>query len=170
MTMQSKQTQEQVNENIKHNDLVDLISDTFSVDQYKSKLGNDENIVVVAFEIADADPAQDLSQFLETGHDAIDVDITPGPDADGRYKVFVEIERNSKLYDNVEKLVNDVKRVDNSLENKEIFFTSYEHKEPQPWNKENFDASVITSSYDYVIKHKPEAAQIAERIKFLNKY
>lgn len=162
--MQSKP----LNENIKHNDLIDLISPIVSIDQYKSKLGKDENIVVVAFDVADLDPAQDLSQFLETGHDAIDVDITPGPDADGRYKVFVELERNSKLFDSVQKLIDDIKRVDNSVT--DVMFTSYENKQPQQWTRENFDSSVLTSSYDYVLKHNPNAKAITERIRFLNKY
>ena len=79
---------------IQNNDLIDLIKSTFSVDQYKSKIGDDKNVVVLAFEVKDADPAKDLSQFIETGHDCIDVDVSPGPDKDGNYKVFVELERN----------------------------------------------------------------------------
>lgn len=48
---------------IQHNDLVDLINTTFSIDQYKSKVGKDENVVVVAFSVSDKQPADDLSQF-----------------------------------------------------------------------------------------------------------
>ena len=40
-------------ENIKHNDLAELVNTTFSVDQYKSKLGEDENIIVIAFVVMD---------------------------------------------------------------------------------------------------------------------
>ena len=36
---------------IQNNDLKDLIQTTFSVDQYKSKVGDDKNIVVIAFDI-----------------------------------------------------------------------------------------------------------------------
>ncbi|SVC29464.1 uncharacterized protein METZ01_LOCUS282318, partial [marine metagenome] len=60
---------------IQNNDLINLIETTFSVDQYKSKVGDDKNIVVVAFDVKDVDPAKDLSQFIETGHDTIDVDV-----------------------------------------------------------------------------------------------
>ena len=77
-------------ENIKHNDLAELINTTFSVDQYKSKLGEDENIIVIAFVVMDLDPAQELSQFLETGHDAFDIDVSTGPNEDGHYSVYVE--------------------------------------------------------------------------------
>ena len=60
---------------IQNNDLEDLISSVVSIDQYKSKIGKDENVVVIAFDIKDSDPAKDLSQFIETGHECIDVDV-----------------------------------------------------------------------------------------------
>ena len=90
---------------IQNNDLIDLIQSTFSVDQYKSKIGDDKNVVVLAFEVKDADPAKDLSQFIETGHNTIDVDVSPGPNKDGNYKVFVELERNSKLFDSIDNFI-----------------------------------------------------------------
>lgn len=155
-------------ENIKHNDLAELINTTFSVDQYKSKLGEDENIIVIAFVVMDLDPAQELSQFLETGHDAFDIDVSTGPNEDGHYSVYVEIERDSKAFTRIDDIVKDIERADNNF--KSPTFTSYENKAPQPWNEENFNNSVITSSYDYVLKHNPEAQEIKERINFLKKY
>ena len=32
---------------IQNNDLIDLVQSTFSVDQYKSKIGDDKNVVVL---------------------------------------------------------------------------------------------------------------------------
>ena len=153
---------------IQHNDLVDLIEPIISIDQYKSKVGDDKNIVVVAFSIKDPDPAKDLSQFIETGHDTVDVDVSPGPDKDGLYKVFVELERNSKLFDNIDKILTDVKRVDNDLVAFEFF--AYKQDASIEWNKENFEKAVYSSSYDYTIATNPEAHVIAERMKFLNSY
>jgi hypothetical protein len=159
----------QLNENIKHNDLNALIQPIVSIDQYKSKIGDDANIVVVAFKVLDIDPAKDLSQFLESGHpSALDVDISPGPDPEGNYTVYVELDRNSRLYDVLEEILTDVQRVDNNI--KEFMFTSYKEKMPKEWSKENFEQSVITSSYDYTVKYNPDAVAISERIKFLNKY
>ena len=60
-----QQHKSNISENIKHNDLAGLINATFSIDQYKSKLGNDENVIVIAFIVMDIEPAQELSQFLE---------------------------------------------------------------------------------------------------------
>jgi hypothetical protein len=153
---------------IQHNDLEDLLITTFSIDQFKSKVGKDENVVVVAFDVKDADPAKDLSQFIETGHDTIDVDASVGPDKDGNYKVYVELERNSKLFDAVDKILKDISRVDNTASS--FRFLAYKQDTPMDWNKENFEKSVYSSSYDYTVATNPEAHKIAERMKFLNKY
>lgn len=158
----------QINEAIQNNDLADLISAVVSIDQYKSKVGDDKEVVVVAFRIKDKDPAADLSQFLETGHSALDVDISPGPDVDGMYTVFLELERGAELYEKIDAILRDVQRVDNTIQNWQ--FNSYESDSVQPWSKEAFDQNVISNSYDYVIKHDENAKAISERIKFLNKY
>lgn len=153
---------------IQNNDLKDHVLATVSIDQYKSKLGNDENVVVLAVHVKDAEPAKDLSLFIEKGHDIVDVDTSPGPDDEGYYKVFVEISRDHNLFANIEKVLKDVMRLDNQVN--KFMFTSYNAKDPQPFNKANFDASVISSSYDYTIATNPEAQAISERIKFLNNY
>ena len=157
-----------LNESIKHNDLRGLIAPLVSIDQYKSKVGKDENVAVVAFKIKDTDPAQDLSQFIESGYDCLDVDVSPGPDSDGIYTVFVELERNSKLFDIIDSMLNDIKQVDNELDG--WAFLAYETDGVLAWNEENFNANVISDSYEYVMKHNPEAKAISERMKFLNKY
>lgn len=153
---------------IQNNDLIDLIKSTFSVDQYKSKIGDDKNVVVLAFEVKDADPAKDLSQFIETGHDCIDVDVSPGPDKDGNYKVFVELERNSKLFDSIDNILKDITRIDESANS--FMFNAYKSDMPSNWNRQNFETSVYSSSYDYQMATNPEAQAISERIKFLNSY
>ena len=153
---------------IQNNDLIDLVQSTFSVDQYKSKIGDDKNVVVLAFEVKDADPAKDLSQFIETGHNTIDVDVSPGPDKDGNYKVFVELQRNSKLFDAIDNILKDITRIDESANN--FMFNAYKSDMPSSWNRQNFESSVYSSSYDYEMATNPNAQEISERIKFLNKY
>ena len=145
---------------IQNNDLEDLISPIFSIDQYKSKIGKDENVVVLAFDIKDIDPAKDLSQFLETGHEAIDVDISPGPTKEGTYKVFVEFERNSKLFDSVDKVLKDITRADSLA--KDFRFKAFRSGDiPKSWSKDNFDRFVISSSYDYLLANKDDAKNLS---------
>lgn len=157
-----------INEGAEYNDLRGLVHRTVSIDQYKSKVGKDNNIVVIAFKIMEKHPANDVVQFLESGFESYDVDVSPGPDGDGMYTVFVEVDRNHKLYEIVESMITQLKNLDNEFEN--VMFTSYEHKMPQDFSKENFENSVISDSYEYTIKHNPEAKKLEERIKFLKDY
>ena len=168
--------QSKVNESIQHNDLRDLINPVISIDQYKSKIGADTNVIVIGIKIKSDEPSKDLSQFLETGNtDALDVDIGPGPDADGFYTVFVEFNRNSKVFANIDRLVGDLMQVDNDLT--QVSFTSYKNDMPVDWSKENCEEHIITSSYDYGMKYpqslkesKRADMKIRERINFLINY
>ena len=83
------QSEQQINEGIQNNDLADLVKNTVSIDQYKSKLGKDENVIVIAIEVLNKDPADDLSQFIESGHKILDVDVSTGPNEEGYYSVSV---------------------------------------------------------------------------------
>lgn len=153
---------------LKHNDLRDLVLDTVSIDQFKSKVGKDYNVVVLGVKVKGKDPAHDLSKFLETGHDVLDVDVSTGPNTDGEYTVYLEMERNSKLYNRISTVLEDIVKVDNSI--KTWNFTSYQNKEAREFVEENFNDNVITSSYDYMLKYHKDASKIYERIQFLNRY
>ena len=57
-----------VNEGLKAGDLEGVISNRFSVDQFKSKMGDDKNIMVLSFSVDGQAPAKDLERFAETGY------------------------------------------------------------------------------------------------------
>ena len=94
--------------------------------------------------------------------------MSPGPNKDGNYKVFVELQRNSKLFDSIDNILKDITRVDESANS--FMFNAYKSDMPSNWNRQNFESSVYSSSYDYEMATNPEAQAISERIKFLNKY
>ena len=88
----------QLFEGLKPDDLKDLVKSVFEVDSYKSKMGEDEDVAVLAFEITGKQAATDFVEFVEKGYDfVLDADISSGEDEKGNYKVFVEIERSRKL-------------------------------------------------------------------------
>ncbi len=91
----------QVNEGLKAGDLDGVVSNRFSVDQYKSKMGEDKNIMVLAFTVDSLAPAKDLERFAETGYsDVLDADATPGTMEDGKHKVFIEFARKEGVIAN----------------------------------------------------------------------
>ena len=164
-----KSYQTTLNEAVQYNDLRGLVSNVISIDQYKSKIGDDKNIVVVAIEVDHVEAAADLSQFIETGHkDALDVDVSVGPTPEGKYTVFIEYTRGSFLFKLIDVMLQDILNVDNEVSSWQ--FLAYKDTSPKEWTSEEFENSVQTSSYEYVIAHDPDAKAISERIKFLNSY
>jgi hypothetical protein len=98
-------------------DLKDLVDPIFEIDSYQSKMGEDQDIVVVSFTVEEINAAKDLVDFVEKGYDfVLDADSTPGEIDNGRYKVFVEMERNRNVSRNVLELLDGVGKI-SQLEN-----------------------------------------------------
>jgi hypothetical protein len=118
-----------VNEGLKAGDLEGVVSKRFSVDQFKSKMGDDRNIMVLAFKIDGMAPAKDLERFAETGYkEVLDADATPGSLEDGKHRVFVEFARVETVDQHIRKFLDDLSK----LTNIEIFEFTY-HKNPTPF-------------------------------------
>jgi len=97
---------------LRDSDLKDLVYDVFEVDSYASKMGDDKNIVTLSFSVKDKDPAKDLVSFIEKGYDfVLDADVTPGEQSDGTYKVFVEIERSKEVADQINEIIDGVRKL-----------------------------------------------------------
>ena len=94
------------------NDLQHTIDKVFEIDSYKSKMGDDKNIVTLSFSLTGKEAASDLSNFLEKGYSFIlDSDVTAGEQSDGTYKVFVEMERNRDVSDNISEILDGVSKL-----------------------------------------------------------
>ena len=160
----------ELNESMEPNALRGLISSIVSIDQYKSKVESEDKAVVICFSVTDKYPAKDLMTFIERGNsDYIDVELASSPATDkSDYHVYVEIHRNSKLFDNIDRLLKSVANLDHDMS--EWMFTSYKNTFPAKWSKEEFEKRVISDPYKYITTYNEDAKQISERIKFLNNY
>ena len=99
------QKPQQLNEGLRARDLKDFVSELFTVDQYRSKMGEDKDIVVLGFRVTEKNPAADLMEFMERGYRFIlDADMSAGEENDGKYQVFVEIERTPELAEQLKDL------------------------------------------------------------------
>ena len=118
-----------VKEGLKAGDLDGVVSKRFSVDQFKSKMGEDRNIMVLAFTVDGMAPAKDLERFAETGYkEVLDADATPGTLEDGKHRVFIEFARVEKVDQHIRKFLDDLK----NLANIDIFEFTY-HKNVTPF-------------------------------------
>lgn len=101
--------QRNLSEGLRKGDLENYISNLFTIDQFKSKMGEDKDIVVIGFKVKEKNPATDLMEFIEKGYDFIlDADMSAGEEHDGQYQVFVEIERTPKLSEQMQELLGGV--------------------------------------------------------------
>ncbi len=97
---------------LKSNDLKGFVNEIFTIDSYKSKMGKDENVAVLAFEVSDQEPAKDLMSFIEKGYPFIlDADVSSGENRKGKYDVFVEMERNRYIGKNIKTILDDVQKL-----------------------------------------------------------
>lgn len=97
---------------LKHGDLRMTINDHVEVDRYKSKMGTDEDVCVLNFQVENSDAGKDLVNFLESGYEWIlDAAVSPGTNKHGKYMVFVEVERDDDLRDNVGFMLKEVSKV-----------------------------------------------------------
>ena len=96
-------------ENLEQGDLKRLIHNELHIDQYKSKMGTDEDVCVISFKVAGKEPSADLVGFIEKGYDfVLDADVSSGEKEGGDYLVFVELERSEKLPAQIMEIMDDL--------------------------------------------------------------
>lgn len=96
-------------EGLEQGDLKRLIIPELHIDEFKSKMGTDEDIIVVSFKVKEKQPANALMVFMETGYEFIlDGDVSSGVMDDGDYIVFAEIERNREAPKLIMRLIDDI--------------------------------------------------------------
>ena len=106
---QMKHQHQQLNEGLRSGDLRDYVSEVFTVDRYSSKMGEDQDIVVLGFHVREKNPAIDMMEFIEKGYPFIlDADMSAGEENDGQYQVFVEIERTPELTEQLRQLLRGI--------------------------------------------------------------
>lgn len=107
--MNQQQQKHNLSEGLHSGDLKEFVSDLFTVDQFKSKMGNDSDVVVLGFRVKEKNPAIDLVEFIERGYTyVLDADMSAGEEQDGQYQVFVELERNPQLTRNLRHLLDGI--------------------------------------------------------------
>ena len=155
-----------VNEGLKAGDLDGVVSKRFSVDQFKSKMGDDRNIMVLAFTVDGMAPAKDLERFAETGYkEVLDADATPGTLEDGKHRVFVEFARVEAVDQHVRKFLDDLKK----LTNIETFEFTY-HKRTVPFEASAKNLADILPRTPQAYSQKINTLRLGEMQTFFDKF
>ena len=153
-------------EGLKAGDLEDVVNKRFSVDQFKSKMGDDKNIMVLTFTVDGLTPARDFERFAETGYpEILDADATPGTMEDGKHKVFVEFARVEQVDQHIFKFLEDLKK----LTNIEHFEFTY-HKRTVPFEASAKNLADILPRTPIAYTQKINSLRLGEVKDFFDKF
>jgi hypothetical protein len=132
---------------LRENDLKHMLHNVFEIDSFKSKMGDDQDIVTMSFSLRDKAPADDLVKFLEGGYSFIlDADATAGEQSDGTYKVFVELERNRHVHEHIYEVLDGVKKI-SGVDN--LKFRYYKNFKSKDATMENLDTHIPKDPNNY---------------------
>jgi len=99
-----------ITEGLDFEDMEGQIEPTVSVDEYESKLGENKDLVTLAFTVKSKQVGEDLVDWFERGYDwIIDASISEGEIEVGKYLVFVEMNRRSTVPGRIIELISDLK-------------------------------------------------------------
>lgn len=120
-------------EGLKEGDLLDLVLPVISIDEYESKL--DDTSIVVGFYVNSNAPAKDLNRFIQKSPESLyDTEISPAPNEDGYYIVFLEIQRDDEFPAKIVSIANSLNTLTG---NDEWYFVTYGEDEEIPLTEEN---------------------------------
>jgi len=147
-----------LSESLAFKDLDGLMKPTIHVDEFSSKMGDDDDIIVVSFFVRDQQAAKDLMNWFEKGYDfVVDADRSPGEIKPNRYLVYVELRRRSTAGGHVEQLLNDL----NTLTEFDVDDWSMHYKgKDVPFSRDTFDSMVPLSPRAYRDRYEKDLNEV----------
>ena len=146
-------------ESLGFRDLDGLLKPTIHVDEFSSKMGDDDDIIVISFFVRDAQAAKDLMMWFEKGYDfVLDADRSPGEIRPGRYLVYVEIRRRSTAGGNVEQLLDDLNTL-TEFEDSTAWTMHYRDQEI-PFTRDAFDSTVPLTPRAYRERYEKDLNEV----------
>jgi len=98
-----------VNEGLDYMDMEHQIEPHVSVDEYSAKMGKDSDIVTLAFIVKSEAAGNDLVDWFERGYDwVLDSSLSEGELSPGKYLVFLEMKRRTKVPERIVELIDDL--------------------------------------------------------------
>lgn len=136
-----------IQEALEYRDLAGMIKPTVHIDEFASKMGSDDEIVVVSFYVRDGQAARDLMNWFEKGYDfVLDADRSPGEIRPNRYLVYVELRRRSNVGDHVQTLLDDLQTL---CEYEPSDWTMDYQRKQMPWSLDTFNKLVPRTPREY---------------------
>ena len=134
-------------EGLGYKDLEGILKPTIHVDEFSSKMGDDDDIIVLSFFTRDKAAAKDLMNWFEKGYDfVLDADQSPGEIKPNRYLVYVEMRRRRAAPEQINELLADLGTL---TEFDPADWTMVYKEKSHPWSEEEFARLVPLSPREY---------------------
>jgi hypothetical protein len=157
--MHNNNSNNQLFESLGFKDMDGLLKPTIHVDEFSSKMGDDDDVIVISFFVRDQQAAKDLMMWFEKGYDfVLDADRSPGEIRPGRYLVYVEIRRRSTAGGNVEQLLDDLNTL-TEFEDASAWTMHYKGKEI-PFSRDTFDSTVPLTPRAYRDRYEKDLNEV----------
>jgi hypothetical protein len=157
--MHNKHSNNPLFESLGFKDMEGLMKPTIHVDEFSSKMGDDDDIIVISFFVRDAQAAKDLMSWFEKGYDfVLDADRSPGEIRPGRYLVYVEIRRRSTAGGHVEQLLDDLNTL-TEFAGSADWTMHYRGKDVQ-FTRDTFDSTVPLTPKSYRDRYEQDLNEV----------
>lgn len=131
-----------------------MIKPTLHIDEFVSKMGDDDDIIVASFMVRSKQAGLDLVNWFESGYDwVLDSDISPGEIRPGRWLVYIEMRRRKRAASWMEQALEDLETLTEFTADQWIM--TYDDRE-YPWSPETFQNVVPLSPKEYRVSHEQD--------------
>lgn len=142
---------------LKHLDLEDMITSKISLDEFEPKTGKIEDVIVIGFHAKEEIAGNDLYEFMNSGRFKInDVEVSPNPNPENLFMVFIEIPRNDDILPTLKEMVEDIENLTGKLKWR---VTTHLTDDYYPLNDPQLEQYIITNPENYMDRKEFEAAQ-----------
>ena len=160
MTHNKMHNNNQLFEALEYKDLEGMMKPTVHIDEFASKMGDDDDIIVASFFVRSKEAATDLSNWFEKGYDfVLDADESPGEISPGRFLVYVELRRRRQAGAHVHELISDLSTL---TEFEPDDWTMHYNDKTVPFSQEEFERLVPLNPNDYRLRKEKDLNTVRE--------
>lgn len=150
---------------LKEGDLKNVVLKKLSIDEFEPKTGDAKDVLVLGFQVTEDNVGDDLYSFLNGSTvDIRDIEVSPNPNDDGFYMVFVELDRNESVVEAIQTLLKDTERLAGKLKWEA---KTYLNDNFLPLAEQEIYQYIITDPAKYVTREEFEATRAVEEAKRL---
>jgi hypothetical protein len=149
---------------LKEGDLKNVVLKKLSIDEFEPKTGDAKEVLVLGFQVTESNVGEDLYGFLNGAVVEVrDIEVSPNPNDNGYYMVFVEMDRKEGVVEDIKTLIRDTERLAGKLAWEA---RTYLNDDYLPLSEDEIYEYIITDPANYVTREEFEnqrAARIEEQ-------